>query len=65
MKYLLLAALIALLLPATLAAEKNYTQFVNTLKDKITQAPFKHAAYERLAYIVDTYGPRIWGSVAL
>ena len=26
---------------------------------------FYHSAYERLAYITDTYGPRMWGSQAL
>ena len=65
MKYLLLAALLALLFTGAFAAEKDYTEFVNTLKTKITQAPFKHSAYNRLAYIVDTYGSRMWGSVAL
>ena len=25
----------------------------------------KYAAYERLAYISDTYGPRLWGSDSL
>lgn len=27
--------------------------------------PFYHAAYKRLAYISDTFGPRLWGSAAL
>lgn len=65
MKYLLATLVIlALALPAS-SAEKNYTEFVNTIKDKIGQAPWKGASYDRLAYIVDTYGPRMWGSVAL
>ena len=48
-----------------LAAEKDYTPFVKDLQQKIQQAPFKGSAYERLAYITDTYGPRMWGSVVL
>ena len=59
MKYPLAALVIlALTLPA-FSAEKDYTEFVNTIKDKIGQAPWKGASYERLAYIVDTYGPRM------
>ena len=65
MKYLLpTLVILALALPAS-SAEKNYTEFVNTIKDKIGQAPWKGASYDRLAYIVDTYGPRMWGSVTL
>ena len=64
MKYLLLA-LVLLALVCQGKAEKDYSDVVKTLKDKIGQAPWKHSAYERLAYIVDTYGPRMWGSVAL
>jgi len=45
MKYLLITTLLALLLTVTTTAEKDYTEFVNTLKTKITEAPFKHAAY--------------------
>lgn len=26
---------------------------------------FHHSAFDRLAYIVDTYGPRLWGSETL
>ena len=65
MKYLLATLVIlALTLPA-FSVEKNYTDFVNTIKTKIGQAPWKGASYDRLAYIVDTYGPRMWGSVTL
>jgi hypothetical protein len=48
-----------------LAAEKDYTNFVLDLKNKIQQKPWKYSAYDRLAYITDTYGPRMWGSVSL
>ena len=65
MKYLLLALVIAALLWQGQADQKNYTDFVNDLKNKIGQSPFKGASYDTLAYIVDTYGPRMWGSVAL
>ena len=64
MKYLLVLGLV-LLLTLSVTAEKDYTDFVNSLKQKIKESPFKHAAYDRLAYITDTYGPRMWGSVAL
>lgn len=64
MKYLLLIlVVIATITPGQ--AEKDYTDFVKDLKNKIGMAPWKHSAYDRLAYIVDTYGPRMWGSVAL
>lgn len=45
--------------------EKNYTDFVKYLQLKITQAPFKGGAYKKLAYLTDTYGPRMWGSQVL
>ena len=64
MRYLLIV-LVLLALVCQGKAEKDYTDFVKTLQSKIGQAPWKHSAYERLAYIVDTYGPRMWGSVAL
>ena len=64
MKYLLLLTL-GILLCSQVLAEEDYTNFVQTLKQKITETPFKHSAYSRLAYIVDTFGPRIWGSTSL
>ncbi len=64
MKYLfVIAAVLLLCLQAN--AEKDYTEFVNYLQAQIQKEPFKHSAYDRLAYITDTYGPRMWGSVAL
>lgn len=47
------------------SAEKDYTDFVKYLKQKITENPFKGEAYKRLAYLTDTYGPRMWGSNVL
>lgn len=47
------------------SVEKNYTDFVNHLAQKIKEPNFKGAAYNRLAYIVDTYGSRMWGSTTL
>ena len=38
---------------------------MNNLAQKIKQSPFKGSAYDRLAYITDTYGPRMWGSTVL
>ena len=35
------------------------------LQQKIQQSPWKYSAYDRLAYITDTYGPRMWGSITL
>lgn len=64
MKNLLLLCLLVSTLLA-LPAEKDYTDFVKDLQQKIQQAPYKHSAYDRLAYITDTYGPRMWGSMAL
>ena len=64
MKYLLLALVLAAFVMQG-QAEKDYTDFVNTMKEKIGMAPWKGASYDRLAYIVDTYGPRMWGSTAL
>ena len=50
-----------------LAAEKDYTKFVKTIKASIenTSSIFHHSAYNRLAYLSDTYGPRMWGSSQL
>lgn len=28
-------------------------------------AQHKHSAWNRLAYLTDTYGPRMWGSTVL
>lgn len=58
---------IFLVVVSTFAAEKNYTDFILDLKAKIsdTTKSFHHGAYERLAYISDTYGPRLWGSNTL
>lgn len=62
---LLLSAITTATIRKALTAEKDYTDLVLALKDKINSAPFKHSAYDRLAYITDTYGPRMWGSMAL
>ena len=45
-------------------SEKNYTDFIQTIKKSIEDpiSIFYHSAYERLAFISDTYGPRMWGS---
>ena len=64
MKILLVFCLLIALLSAV-SVEKDYTNFVKDLKDKIGKAPFKGSAYNRLAYITDTYGPRMWGSMSL
>lgn len=45
--------------------EKDYTDFVNTLKTAMSDPQFKHSAYNRLAEFSDTFGPRMWGSAVL
>ena len=49
------------------SVEKDYTETVLLLKSKIEDrnGQFWHSAYNRLAYISDTYGPRMWGSNTL
>ena len=59
-----LVILVGLCLTITLA-EKDYTDTVNKLISKMQEKDFKHSAWNRLAYISDTYGPRMWGSVVL
>jgi hypothetical protein len=66
MKILFTTVFTLLILAQTVtSAEKDYTDLVKYLKQKITESPFKGSAYNRLAYITDTYGPRMWGSVVL
>ena len=59
--------LLLLVLLTAANAEKDYTDLVKYLKSQIENktSPFYHAAYNRLAYISDTYGPRLWGSQTL
>ena len=47
--------------------EKDYTDLVNKLNEDIkdNSSIFYHEAYKRLAYLSDTYGPRLWGSTQL
>lgn len=66
MKYLLCLLAVSLIL-GTATCEKDYTDFVKNIESSIqnSSSVFYHSAYERLAYISDTYGPRMWGSKAL
>lgn len=59
--------LLVVLLLSTVNGEKDYTDLVKFLKSQIENktSGFYHAAYNRLAYISDTYGPRLWGSQTL
>lgn len=59
--------LVVVLVIASVHAEKDYTELVHLLKSNIENQTgiFYHSAYERLAYISDTYGPRMWGSQVL
>lgn len=46
--------------------EKNYSSIVQLINNKIQVEPeLRYAAYNRVAYLVDTFGPRLWGSEAL
>lgn len=60
-----LALVLALVLLVT--CEKDYTDFVTYLRDNIKDQKgiFYHKAYDRLAYLSDTWGPRMWGSSQL
>jgi carboxypeptidase Q len=64
---MLVKLIVLVLVFTTLNAEKDYTDFVKFLKTQIENknGPFYHSAYNRLAYISDTYGPRMWGSQVL
>ena len=63
--FIILLICLSAALNSVKADEKDYTDFVKHLQVKIKDSPFKGAAYERLAYITDTYGPRLWGSNTL
>jgi|LakMenEpi03Aug12_release.lakeMendotaPanAssembly.Ray.scaffolds.fasta_scaffold4416519_1 hypothetical protein len=56
-------ALAILLIIGSYSQLDDYTDVVNKLKTTIKDDQnFTHSAYKRLAYISDTYGPRVWGS---
>lgn len=59
--------LLVLLISVAVQAEKDYTDVVKLLKTSMENqtGPFYHSAYDRLAYISDTFGPRMWGSQVL
>lgn len=41
----------------------NYTEIVASILNAVANdTSIKHDAYNRVAYLVDTFGPRIWGS---
>ena len=43
-----------------------YTTAVKAIKEAVyNNTNFKHQAYKRTAYLVDTFGPRLWGSESL
>ena len=58
---------ILLILLTAVCCEKDYTDFVKDLKKNIEDkdGPFYHHVYNTLAFISDTYGPRMWGSQQL
>lgn len=62
-----IALLLLLALTSALADEKDYTPFVKDIQAAMLDPAqdFRHSTYNRLAYISDTYGPRMWGSETL
>ena len=54
-----------LVLASCFLVEKDYTEDINMLITAMKTAKFKGKSYERLAYLSDTYGPRMWGSPTL
>lgn len=65
MKSSLVCLMLWLTITLVYSVQKDYTNFVKDLQQKIQQSPFKGASYDRLAYITDTYGTRMWGSTTL
>ena len=44
----------------------SYDDVVKHIKSVVSSCPeFKSASYNRVAYLVDTFGPRLWGSEPL
>ena len=64
---MLIRLAVLLLVLTAVHTEKDYTEFVKDLKANIEDknGPYYHSVYNRLAYISDTYGPRMWGSQTL
>ena len=63
--FLIAILCIGALVAPSFSAERDYTDFVKNLQEKIKLPAFKGASYERLAYITDSYGARMWGSSTL
>lgn len=58
---------VVLLLAVVSLCEKDYSDLVRSLQSSIKDPKgiFYHKAYERLANLSDTFGPRMWGSNVL
>lgn len=63
MKNLIVLSLITVF--AMYSSTANYTSIVEQIVSSVNSKDFKHMAYQRTAYLVDTYGPRLWGSESL
>ena len=59
-----LSLIVVLLLLNCLVAEKDYTQLIQDLNSTIKNKNLLHYhySYNQLAQLVDTFGPRLWGS---
>lgn len=58
-------AVVLLVCLSAVLAEKDYTSDVRRMKELMQTDKYKYASFERLAYLSDTYGPRMWGTPAL
>jgi hypothetical protein len=47
------------------ACQDKYAAAVTKLRQAMLTSQFKHQSFDRLAYVVDTFGPRLWGSKSL
>jgi hypothetical protein len=56
---------ICILLSCVNTEEKDYTQIAEFFTKTSKDTEHRRSAYNRLAYISDTFGPRLWGSSAL
>ena len=65
-KTVLLCLILPCLLANFLQNQQDYSLIVSSIDSALSSDPtLRHAAYTRAAYLVDTYGTRLWGSDSL